>query len=158
LRSLESNASLCVKIFLTLQPDSKLVRIKASAFACCSSLRSLHLPSSVEYIAESCFGAGEEFSDLTFGSPSHLREFLDLPFCWTGLHNIPDAVEVLRFAVYSPRQVNFGLMFGLASRLKSVRAYDGLGERHRKCFLQVASGSLKVFRSVLEFGEREDGR
>jgi hypothetical protein len=136
---------------ITLPLDSKLVRIEAVAFISCSLLQSLYVPSSVEYLGECCFRGCRALSNITFASPSHIRELLDLPLYWPGLHNIPDSVEMVRFGVYSPIQSHFGLIFGRESRLKSVRALDAGEEIGRRCFLQVASRSLGVFRLLQEY-------
>jgi hypothetical protein len=55
------------------------------------------LPSSVESVGLLSFIYCRALSSLSFASPSHLRELLDLPPWLSGLVSIPDSVEVLSF-------------------------------------------------------------
>jgi hypothetical protein len=142
-------------------PDSSVVRICESAFSDCSSLRSLVVPSSVEVIEGFAFLGCDSLSTVTFGSPSHLRELLDLPPGSSGRLSIPDSVERLGFP-----EVPFALVartpcqtleFGRESRLieiKTIKFDTGflrLAKRHFRSFVHVSSGSLKVFRRNFEF-------
>jgi hypothetical protein len=66
-------------------------------------------------------------SDFSLESPSHLRELLDVPCCWSGVNSIPDSVEALVF------------------RLAVCATFSSL----LKFFFQFASRSLKVFRAAV---------
>jgi hypothetical protein len=133
--------------------NSEVVRIGKLAFACCSSLNSMVIPSSVEYVGSHCFNQCASLHALTFSSPSHLRDLLDLPAGLYGFVSIPDSVEVLSLCPYSPPGSELTLQFGRNSRLAEVMrsqvfCLDGSGST---AFLQVSTRSLKMFRKNLEF-------
>jgi hypothetical protein len=155
--------SSCKKLeTVSLAVDSELVRIEKEAFRFCSALRSLFLPSSVEFVGARCFEGCLGLSSLTFGSPSHLREFLDLPRALSGFISIPDSVEILglfgiRIGLWSSLWTAV-LHFGVDSRLREIRTaiVEERGDRSdssvvRRSLLVVSSRSLKVFRADLEF-------
>jgi hypothetical protein len=132
--------------------ESKLTRIKRQTFYNCSLLQSLILPPLVEYIGECCFEGCNSLRTLTFPSPCRLRELLSVPPGWSGVLDIPDSVEILRFALLGAHAIS--LCFGSESRLSEVNvSRDSRRRRHvSRSFVRVTSRSLKVFRSKLEFG------
>jgi hypothetical protein len=140
-----------------LEVDSEIVRIGDGAFQNCWALRSLFLPSSVEFVGEGCFGGCNELSSLTFGSPSHLRELLDLPRSLSGFIGIPDSVEPLGIFGRLRGVQTQVLSFGVESKLNETRtakltAFDTrFDSRVRRSLLVVSSRILKVFRTKLEF-------
>jgi hypothetical protein len=131
--------------------DSKLVRIEKRAFFNCTSLQSIVLPASVEYVGEECFVQCSSLSTLIFALPSHVRELLDLPPGLPGFTDIPDCVEILSFCGVSGEICQHTLVFSRESNLKAIAG--GLGETqvHRRSFLQVSSNILKRFRLMQEF-------
>jgi hypothetical protein len=142
-------------------PDSEVVRIEEEAFWECYGLRSMCIPSSVEFIGKRCFAACYWLSQLTFSSPSHLREFLDFPANVGGLISIPDSVEILvmgqcEVAQAVPRPPQRMLAFGPDSRLAEIRP----GSRPKygtslafPSFVQLSARSLRRFRTNLEFDD-----
>jgi hypothetical protein len=133
-----------------LAPNAQVVRVKDHAFDCCTSLPSIFLPSSLEFVGKSCFEQCNLLLSFTFGSPSHLRELLDLPPALSGFIHIPDSVEVLSF--HQPRKrVLRVLAFGSDSRLKEVRPGAHGRDRSHCSFVQVSTGSLKLLLMRLEF-------
>jgi hypothetical protein len=149
----------CLRLFaINFLSNSRLVRIESRAFSQCQMLQSLVIPSSVEHVGEYCFEACTSLSGgFSFASPSHVRELMDLPLAWQGFHDIPDSVQVLRFD-YTTEEIRGvtelrGLTFGRESRLVSVKVRRRVPFDLRAYFLQFTSRSLKMFRSVLEFGE-----
>jgi hypothetical protein len=144
--------------------DSEVVRIENCAFLDCSSLKSMVLPSSLEFVGALCFSGCDSLSQLTFSSPSRLRELLSFPQHWSGFVSIPDSVEIVsvldstyvaawfapRSAVRRPDRI---LTFGRDSRLTEFRAERPVPGRGfiPRLFLQLSSGGLKIFRMKLEF-------
>jgi hypothetical protein len=135
----------CVSLsVINFLPDSKLIRIEQGAFAECPSLRSLVIPGSVEHVGKHSFDGCEMLSEgFSFGSPSHIREFLDLPLFWKGLHDIPDSVENLCFDsrlddVRGDPELS-GLIFGRESGLISVQVRRREPFDVRTYFLQFTS-------------------
>jgi hypothetical protein len=149
-------------------PDSNIVRIERSAFAGCSALKSMSLPSSLESVDRFCFEDCTSLATVTFESPSHLRELLDLPPKLAGCLSVPDSVEVLYLArglKLFKRGFARAFLFGRDSRLtetipRSQLYQAGKARREKKAkftdsyptFLQLAVRTLKAFRSDLEFG------
>jgi hypothetical protein len=134
-----------------LPADSGVVRIGQQAFSNCHFLSSLFLPSSVEFVGEHCFDGCGSLSKLTFASPSHLRELLDLPARLSGLVAIPDSVEILRiYKRWEDRFRDTVLTFGAELRLTQFRV---VSEDSLPCRLlvRVSARSLKLFRINLEF-------
>jgi hypothetical protein len=141
---------------VTFLADSKLTRIEASAFFSCSSLTSFVVPSSVVFIGERSFSDCDRLSDLQFASPSHVRKLFSLPLFPGGLTDVPDSVETLAFL--DPYQVfsKHALAFGPESRLKAIDFHPYIyvyRERSHGLFLRLSSGTLKTFRSNIEFPE-----
>jgi hypothetical protein len=136
---------------VTFPPNSKLMRIASKAFWKCSSLTSLAFPSSLTVIGERCFDECPALLNLTFVAPSQLRDLLDLPEHLAGLQEIPDSVERLRLGGISAHGCFRPVSFGRESRLVEVRKTDTQLTSANRCFLQVSSRSLKVFRSRMEF-------
>jgi hypothetical protein len=134
--------------------DSGVVRIEKAAFSMCMSLRSLILPTSVAFIGRNCFEDCHFLTNLTFSSPSRLRELLNLPPELAGLVSIPDSVEIICVHRYSspwttpsPKRT---LGFGSDSKLKEIKP-----EFHEvPSLLQLSTPCLKRLRTTLEF-ERE---
>jgi hypothetical protein len=115
------------------------------------------VPASVEVIDSCCFHACVLLWDLTFSSPSHLRELLDLPPLWPGMHEIPDSVERLAFSVEFRRVRHvYTLSFGRDSALREIAAGQRPWSTPGRSFLQVSSHSVKVIRSALEFASEEE--
>jgi hypothetical protein len=131
--------------------DSRVVRIGHHVFDHCQALKAVFLPSSVEFVGESCFTACDSLSTLTFSSPSHLRELLDLPPDMSGFVSIPDSVEILSFHRSSRCSHQLTLVFGCGSRLVKISAIPTWRSLRYGSFLQVSTHSLKVFRRRLEF-------
>jgi hypothetical protein len=136
--------------------DSKLARIERSAFARCSSLASFFVPSSVEFVSDLVFPKCRSLSTFTFGTPCRVRELLDLPPRWTGIHDIPDCVEMLGLKPTLELGTHSALMFGRDSSLRQVCTSSIMdllqSPRPYRTFLQVSTPSLARFRSMLEFG------
>jgi hypothetical protein len=133
--------------------DSTVVRIGELAFLFCVSLTSMWIPASVESVGECCFQNCDALSSLTFGSPSHLRELLDLPSQLSGFLEIPDSVEILGFyddGEDPPRT----LICGPDSRLSEFRPTLAPWVRVSRSFLQASATTLKRFRTKLEFALR----
>jgi hypothetical protein len=146
---------------VSLPVDSELVRIEEAAFQFCCSLRSLFLASSVEFVGARCFGRCHWFSSLAFGSPSHLRELLDLPCGLSGFISIPDSVEILglfgslRLSVRGLRsQV---LIFGAESRLSEIRTVIIKAHDDQFDSSIVRRSALVAFESYCEGISRDDG-
>jgi hypothetical protein len=97
--------------------DSAVVRIEAEAFDDCGRLKSMAMPSSTEFVGETCFSGCPSLSDFTFASSSHVRKLLDLPYVLSGFVNIPDSVEILSFHRDKRRSPRRTLIFGTESRL-----------------------------------------
>jgi hypothetical protein len=151
-----NNCHRLANVFLAV--DSEIVRIGDGAFWNCLALRSLFLPSSVEFVGKGCFAGCIGLSSLTFGSPSHLRELLDLPRSLSGFISIPDSVETLVLFGRLRRIQTQVLSFGVESRLNEVRKATVKTFHNpinsllvRRSFLVVSSRSLKAFRMKLEF-------
>jgi hypothetical protein len=143
---------------VTISQESKLVRMEARAFDGCDSLQSLFLPPLLEFVGGLCFHDALQLSSLTFSLPSRLRELLDVPRSWPGLHAIPDTVEVLQLCRVYRDPGDFILTFSRESRLREVRItspvcceWYGSDTPLLRYFLQVSSRSVKLFRANLEF-------
>jgi hypothetical protein len=131
--------------------DSKLVAIGDRAFHGCSGLKAFHFPPLVESVGDLCFGECWSLTDFTFSIGCRLRELKDLPPLWTGLREIPDSVEILRFCGYRDGRFEYTLHFGRDSKLIQIRAQSQPEGLPCRSFLGVSSRSLKVFRSTREF-------
>jgi hypothetical protein len=134
--------------------DSEIAHIRYKAFESCSSLKSLFLPASVEVVDENCFEGCDSLSTLTFGSPSHLRNLLDVPRHLSGVVPIPDSVEIMwSFGGLT----DHALEFGPESRLIEIKVKPIKSDRRRRrqlpsrSFERVSSRTLKMFRKNLEF-------
>jgi hypothetical protein len=140
---------------LSLSAESELARIENNAFEGCCVLTSMFLPSSVEFVGESCFENCVSLSSLRFGSPSHLRELLDLPRPLSGVIDIPDSVETLGLFGSFREQANQVLRFGVDSRLNQIKAAKVKDARDtslvRRSLLLVSTRSVKMMRMNLEF-------
>jgi hypothetical protein len=82
---------------LTFESASKLTRIESKAFLGCRALKSICLPSSLQFIGLQCFD-GSSISSLTFESDSTLTRIDSKAFCGCrALKSIcvPSSVEVL---------------------------------------------------------------
>jgi hypothetical protein len=136
-----------------LPVDSEVVRIGDMAFECCRSLKSFVIPSPVEFVGENCFAKCDSLSHFAFRSPSHLREFLDVPRPFSGFVCIPDSVEILDSIGYSTGPCDQVLSFGLESRLIEIKPLSPRsdGSPLRRTFVRVSARSLKHFRMKLEF-------
>jgi hypothetical protein len=134
-----------------LPPDSEAVRIEDFVFVGCSSLTSMVLPSSLEFLGVECFESCHSIESLSFASPSHLRELLDLPPGLSGLVSIPDSVEVLSFCPDWQLRPQRVFTFGSESKLKYFSAESKGRLRICRSFVQVPSQSLKIFRMRMEF-------
>jgi hypothetical protein len=88
---------------------------------------------------------------LTFSSPSHLRELLDLPPDLSGFVCIQDSVEVLSFLPHFQHRPRRVLSFGCDSRLTKFSATSRGVSIRSQSFVQVTSWSLKTFRVNMEF-------
>jgi hypothetical protein len=135
----------CKKLVtMTFAPDSQLTRIAPSAFEKCLLLGPLRLPSALKYVAARCFSECNSMSTLTFCAPCHIRELLDLPPRLTGLFDIPDSVEILRFGLFGSVARSYALHFGTESKLTRIQ------RDHKRSFLHYSSRTLKTFRSEFE--------
>jgi hypothetical protein len=138
---------------ITFLPDSKLVPLEQLVFAHCVVLSSLFIPPLVEFIGIDCFWYCSSLSILTFGSPTRIRELLDLPPDWFGFHSIPDSVEHLGFDRICPAGQHCVLTFSHESKLARLTRLEWKpGSRYRSS-LQISSRSLSVIRRNLEFAE-----
>jgi hypothetical protein len=166
-------------VSVSLPSDSKLTRIEHAAFAGCCGLGSFFVPSLVEFIGTNCFFNCRSLNDLTFESPGHLRELLDLPPVAIARYGIPDSVEILSFSGDPNRCCACNLNFGHESQLRSIRIVDDRFDKDRgaqersefwqsprgrsrrffrepgvgpfRSFLHLAGRTLRVFRDNLEF-------
>jgi hypothetical protein len=134
---------------IVFQSDSQLVRIGGSAFLSCSAIPSISLPPLVEAVGDDCFSYCEVLSTLTFSYPCRVRELLALPPRWSGVMEIPDSVEILRFWRWPDNSPNCSLAFGCESRLREFRSSPWLCS----VFVSITSRSLKILRSNIEFVE-----
>jgi hypothetical protein len=134
-----------------LPADSEVLRIEGWAFSGCSALKSMVLPSSTEFVGECCFVGCHSLSRLTFASPCHLRELLDLPLVLTGVVSIPNSVESVMFHESAPPRLERTLTFGRDSKLAKLRSLPIRGLFPSRSFLQVSSRILKLFRADFEF-------
>jgi hypothetical protein len=144
----------CAKLRISPVPlDSAMARIAPLAFSKCYSLNSFIVPSSVEFLGEGCFRECYALLNLSFASPSKLRELLDLPPALSGVLAIPDSVEHLSMAKHSGCPCSRVLVFGPESRLSQVRLRGAPQEiRFRtRLFLQLSPRALKVRRMNSEF-------
>jgi hypothetical protein len=153
----------CAKLStFTFPRDSKLTRIKRFTFADCSSLTSLTVPSSVGLVQCFAFETCDSLTDFRFETPCQVRELLDLPPRWTGIHDIPDCVEVFSFSPNLDEQCDSALIFGRDSKLCQVDVSPPVDPSNIsgpcRTFLQVSTPSLKRFRSILEFGSFDSHR
>jgi hypothetical protein len=141
-----------------LSIDSAVVRIGEEAFRHCRALTLLVLPASVEFVGHDAFENCVSLARLTFGSPSHLRELLDLPPALAGYVPIPDSVEVLSFCPEPTLRPQRTFTFGSGSRLRRFGATPVSRRVPSRSFVQSTSRSAKAFRMNLEFDEtsRED--
>jgi hypothetical protein len=144
---------LCEKLRDSPLPlDSEVIRIEESAFVGCRGLTSMILPPSLEFVGIESFALCRSISRFTFVSPSHLRELLDIPSELSGAISIPDSVEILSFVgSLVPRQCQRTLKFGCDSRLTQISAKSPFASVRCRSFVQVSSGSLKIFRMKMEF-------
>jgi hypothetical protein len=134
-----------------LPVDSEVVRIRERAFAGCCSLQSMVLPSSLALLGRSCFEGCTSLVSLTFASPSHLRELLDLPPVLTGVIAIPDSVEVFSLCQKAAPLPDRTMVFGPDSRLAKFSLKSARKSRHCRAFGQVSTRTLKIIRAGLEF-------
>jgi hypothetical protein len=79
---------------VTFEPVSQLKRIESSAFSE-TSLQSIWIPASVEYIGHLCFFLCEALSTLVFESESNLKKIGDSAFLFTLLTEdvLPSSVK-----------------------------------------------------------------
>jgi hypothetical protein len=134
-------------------PDSELVRLEGLAFDSCSSLSSLSIASLVEFIGIRCFAGCRSLSILMFGSPTRIRELLDVPRRWFGFHSIPDSVEHLRLQPDCPAGEYCVSTFNEESNFVSLGCLKlQTGTCHRS-FLQISSRSLSAIPSNLKFDD-----
>jgi hypothetical protein len=136
---------------LTFAPDSKLIHIGDLAFAHCSSLKALAIPPRVEFVGAQCFQRTDSLSTLSRLSPSRLRELLDFPPAASGTIEMPDSVEILSFPQHERCPQHCTLMFDHDSRLSRLTAVHLPSPVGFRCFAQVSTRSVKLFRSKLEF-------
>jgi hypothetical protein len=125
--------------------EARLRRIADRAFQDCSSLASFSVPSSVEWVGLECFSGCSLLLHLDFSMPCHLRELLSVPPALNRLIHIPDSVEIMQFGTSGRRDGDYALSFGRESKLETI------GTTARRLFLQFSSGTLKIFRSRVEF-------
>jgi hypothetical protein len=148
---------------ITFLPDTRLVRIGASAFSR-SRFHDFCVPATVEYIGRNSFDECNRVENLTFLEPSRLRELLDLPPVLRKPIQIPDSVERIRFCETSLEAggtVEFGNESRLAHRTITrtpISTMNARGEmaplfKLRRGFLRFCSRSLKLFRADAEFEE-----
>jgi hypothetical protein len=134
------------------ESDSQLVRLEDGVFWHCSELQSVFLPASVEFIADQCFLYCYACTSLTIGSPSHLREVLDLPPGLQGVVHMPDCLEILHIRPPSrDRSGGRAVVFGPESRLVEFAAKPERGWPLCRTFLQLSARTLKRCRTELEF-------
>jgi hypothetical protein len=133
--------------------DSKLTILPHHAFHGCGDLKRLHLPASLEVIGEACFLYCRSLSDLAFSPQGRLRELLHLPPRVSDAIAIPDSVEILGFSRDYTKRWTYWCTFGRDSKLTEMRTWHGIANRslHAEGFLHLASRTLKVFRTRLEF-------
>jgi hypothetical protein len=132
-------------------PDAKLVRIDRLAFSGCDRLTALNLTSAIEHIGSSCFNGCFALKQFTFSGAGRLRELLDLPPEWPGVHWIPDSVEILSFVHLMRASRHFALLFGRESRLAQVMTYRGTEAPPSRAFVHLSARSLKLRGPRLEF-------
>jgi hypothetical protein len=134
-----------------LPVDSAVIRIEESAFSACHKFTSFIIPSTVEFVGENCFVHSDAIASFTFGSPSHLRELLDIPHRLSGFISVPDSVETLSFSPIPKGSDRLVLGFGNDSKLQAIKARQNEFNILPQAFLQVLSRHLKLFRQNMEF-------
>jgi hypothetical protein len=147
----------CARLFqVVFAPGSKLVRMEKSAFCNCGSLESFCLPASVEFVGRHCFQGCDRLFDFSFESPSRVSSLLDMPPALNEVIDIHDSVTDFVFPI-DARHVRNGrratFCFGRESRLESVSVQRLASSRVGKCFLQLASRTVKEMREEREFGD-----
>jgi hypothetical protein len=135
---------------VVMPADSKLVSIGAWAFAGCSSVRVLAIPSSLDWIDTGCFQACFSLSHLTFSAPSHIRKLLSLPPVCGSPIEIPDSIEILHTANLGELMI-YTLLFGPDSELTTFNPIFTARPRFYRSFAHFSSRTLKRLRSTLEF-------
>jgi hypothetical protein len=133
--------------------DSKLLRIAHEGFGGCRALRAFVIPRSVVSVGSGCFHECSSLSGLAFARPSQLRELLSIPLVWDDPIEIPDSVERLVFVQERKRPRSRTFAFGPDSQLSEFTRDTQLGWYGRRSFLRFSSGTLKRFRSTLEFDD-----
>jgi hypothetical protein len=134
---------------VTFASDSKLVRIGTEAFVWCSAWQAFHLPPLVKYVGSLCFHSCSSLSAFGFASPVHIQDLLDVPAAWDSAE-VPDSVQTLGLG-QTGLDRPFVLHFGMESRLASVIMTGVNARLWPRCFLQVSTRSLRLFRANLEF-------
>jgi hypothetical protein len=137
---------------VTFETNSKLEFIGENVFVECEALRLMVLPSSLLYVEINCFSGCNSLFQLEFTAPSHLSKLYDLPPVWNeGLNEIPDSVEVLHLPKTIQPRPGYAVGFGRDSKLARCDMWPPWEEGTISMFLQLSSGTLKTFRSSLEF-------
>jgi hypothetical protein len=149
----EAAFSECTRLAqVTFETGSLLREIEGSAFWACQALRSICLPALLGTVGENSFFDCRSLVTMRFVVPSHLRSLLALPPRLTGVVDMPDSLEILRFSGEMRGRTGYGLQFGRESKLNQV-SVDVTAGRQKHCFMRLSGLSLKRFRCNLEFAE-----
>jgi hypothetical protein len=144
---------------VTFESGSRLSRMDKSLFLRCG-LRSICIPTSVEYIDYDCFFGCRLLESLTFDSPSKVRFLLSVPSAVDSISpccsiDIPDSVEILESPVGTTTRRHLVLSFGRNSDLRGLRItlppnfeYFNLRAGPR-AFVRLSESTLRAFRSPL---------
>jgi hypothetical protein len=111
------------------ESDSKVHELQKSAFLCCSSLKSICIPASVEIICKCCFRLCTSLDRVSFEPNSKLLEIEKDAFSSCPLLNyisIPGFIEITRESCFR------------------------FNRHFEHCFVHLSEQSLKQFRQLLE--------
>jgi hypothetical protein len=134
------------------------MRIESEAFSTCVSLKSLCLPSSVEFVGAECFYMCDSLSSLTFSLPSRIRALLNPPPGLNGLTEIPDSVEHLRVWASSRRGQRLAVHCDHESKLARIEIQLKRAGESVSTFRGFSAPILSIFRSQMACSYRRKTR